>query len=188
MTNNSSDDDAEEENSNEDVADPHNYSKLVDSTLLEDDKPTVSYCVDWVKRKGAGRKSIKGRPPKPDTTLMSAAEAKDALDRWEKDWKRDRDKLRRNRQSNDGCSFVDGGSIEYTGCTEGILQPMVTVSDYPLLEGHTFPNKETLLMRVAEEANLFGVWTKIVHSDGLQVDVRGADGDPFHVLGYYGLN
>ncbi len=65
---------------------------------------------------------------------------------------------------------------------------MVTVSDYPLLEGHTFPDKETLLMRVAEEANLFGVWTKIVRSDGLQVDVRGANGDPFHVVGYFGLN
>jgi hypothetical protein len=105
MTSNSIDDDAEEESSAEDVADPHNYSKLVDSTLLEDDEPTVSYRVDWVKGKGAGRKSIKGRPPKPNTTLMSAAEAKDALDRWEKDWKRDSDKLRRNRQSNvDRCS------------------------------------------------------------------------------------
>ena len=70
---------------------------------------------------------------------------------------RDRDKLWRNRQGDvDGCSFVDGGTIEYTGCTGGILQPMVTVSSSPLLEGHTFPNKETLLMRVAEEANLFG--------------------------------
>jgi hypothetical protein len=189
MTSNSFDDDAEEESSAEDVADPHNYSKLVDSTLLEDDEPTVSYRVDWVKGKGAGQKSIQGWPPKLNTTLMSAAEAKDALDRWGKDWKRDRDKLRRNPQSNvDECSFVDGGSLEYTGCTEGILRPMVTVSGNPLLEGHTFPDKETLLMRVAEEANLFGVWIKIVRIDGLQVDVRGADGDPFHVVGYYGLN
>jgi hypothetical protein len=68
-----------------------------------------------------------------------------------------------------------------------MLQTMVTVSSSPLLEGHTLPNKETLLMRIAEEANLFGVWIKIVRSDGLQVDVRGADGDLFHVLGYYGL-
>jgi hypothetical protein len=98
-----------------------NYSKLVDSKLLEDDEPTVSYRVNWVKGKGAGQKSIKGWPPKPNTTLMLAAEAKDALDLWEKDWKRDRDKLWRNRQSNDGYSFVDGGSIKYTGCTEGIL-------------------------------------------------------------------
>jgi hypothetical protein len=189
MTSNSSDNDAEEENFAEDVADPQNYSKLVDSTLLEDDEPTVSYRVDWVKGKGAGQKSIKGRPPKPDTTLMSSAEAKDAIDRWEKDWKRDRDKLRRNPQSNvDGCSFVDGGSLKYTGCTEGVLQPMVNVSSSPLLEGHTFPDKETLLMRVAEEANLFGVWIKIARSGGLQVDVREIDGDPFHVVGYYGLN
>jgi hypothetical protein len=116
MTSNSSDNDAEEENSNEDVADPHNYSKLVDSTLLEDDEPTVSFCVDWVKGKSAGQRSIKGRPPKPDTSLMSADEAKDAIDHWEKDWKRDRDKLWRNRQKNvDGCSFVDGGTLKYTG-------------------------------------------------------------------------
>jgi hypothetical protein len=80
MTNNSSDDDAEEENSNEDDADPHHYSKLVDSLLLEDDEPSVSNHVDWVKGKGAGRKSIKGRPPKPDTTLLSADDAKDAID------------------------------------------------------------------------------------------------------------
>ena len=138
MTNNSSDDDAEEENSDEDDADLHHYSKLVDSLLFEDDKPSVSYCVDWVKGKGAGQKSIKGRPPKPDTTLMSADDAKDAIDRWEKDWKRDRDKLWRNCQGNvDGCSFVDGGTIDYTGCTDGILRPMVTVSNSPLLEGHT---------------------------------------------------
>jgi hypothetical protein len=105
MTSNSCDDDAEEENSNEDVADPHHYSKLVDSLLLEDDKSSASYCVDWVKGKGAGRKSIKGRPPKPDTTLMSADNAKDAIDQWEKDWKRDRDMLWRNRQGNvDECS------------------------------------------------------------------------------------
>jgi hypothetical protein len=58
MTNNSSDDDAEEENSNEDDAGPHHYSKFVDSSLLEDDKPSVSYRVDWVEGKGAGQKSI----------------------------------------------------------------------------------------------------------------------------------
>jgi hypothetical protein len=70
---------------------------------------------------------------------------------------------------------------------KAFCDPWVTVSGNPLLEGHTFPDKETLLMRVAEEANLFGVWIKIVR-DGLQVDVRGVNGDPFHVVGYYGLN
>ncbi len=53
---------------------------LADSLLLEDDEPSVSYRVDWVKGKGAGQKSIKGHPPKPDTTIMSADDAKDAID------------------------------------------------------------------------------------------------------------
>ena len=84
-------------------------------------------------------------------------------------------------------SLVDG-TIGYTGCTDHILQPMVNVNvtDTPLLEGQTFPDKETLLMRIAEEANLYGVWIKIVCSDGFQDDVKGADWwNPFHVLGYY---
>jgi hypothetical protein len=51
MINNSGDNDAVEENSNEDDADPHHYSKLVDNSLLEDDEPSVSYRVDWVKGK-----------------------------------------------------------------------------------------------------------------------------------------
>ena len=48
MTSNSTGDDAEEDSSAEDVADPHKYAKLVDSDFLEDDEPAVSYCVDWV--------------------------------------------------------------------------------------------------------------------------------------------
>jgi hypothetical protein len=37
MTNNSSEDESVEDNSDEDDADLHNYSKLVDSSILEDD-------------------------------------------------------------------------------------------------------------------------------------------------------
>ena len=62
MTSNSTGDDAEEDSSAEDVADPHNYAELVDSELLEDDEPAVSYRVDWVKGKGAGQKSIRAGP------------------------------------------------------------------------------------------------------------------------------
>ncbi len=36
--------------------------------------------------------------------------------------------------------------------------------------------------------NILDVMKAFCGSDGLQVDVRGADGDPFHVVGYYGLN
>ena len=42
----------------------NDYSELVDSSLLEDEELSVSYRVDWVKGKGAGRKPNKGRPPR----------------------------------------------------------------------------------------------------------------------------
>ncbi len=64
---------------------------------------------------------------------------------------------------------------------------MVDVTNFPLLEGQTFPDKETLLMWIVQEADLYGLWITIVCSDGFQVDVRGAIGDPFYVLSYYGV-
>ncbi len=85
----------------------------------------------------------------------------------------------------DGCSFVDG-TTGYTGCISQKFRPMVEVTNAPLLEGHTFPDKEIALMRIVEEANLYGVRIKIIQSDGFQVDARGVNGDPFHVVTYYG--
>ena len=34
------------------------FEGLVDSSLLEDDVPSQSFCVPWVRGKGAGRKVI----------------------------------------------------------------------------------------------------------------------------------
>ena len=42
-------------------------------------------------------------------------------------------------------------------------------------------------MRIREEAILYGVRIKIIRSDSVQVDVSGANGDPFHVRGTYSL-
>ena len=59
------------------------------------------------------------------------------------------------------CSVWDG-TIEYTGCLSGQLRLMTDVTKYGLQKGYTFPDKEPLLMRIAKEANLFGVRIKIV--------------------------
>ncbi len=180
--------DDEESDDNDSKCDSHRYSKFIDSLLLEDEEPPESYRVDWVKGKGAGRKANKGRPPQPDTTLMTADEAEEAIRKWEKNWKRDRDKLHRKSHGGrtmDGCSFKYG-TTGYTGCISETFQQMVEVTNAPFLEGHTFPDKEIVLMRIVEEANLYGVWIKIIRSDGLQVDARGLNGYPFHVVAYYG--
>jgi hypothetical protein len=65
--------DDEESDDDNSKCDSHCYFKFIDSSLiLEDEEPPESYCVDWVKGKGAGRKANKGRLPRPDTTLMTA--------------------------------------------------------------------------------------------------------------------
>ncbi len=71
--------DDEESDDDDSKCDLHRYSKFIDSLLLEDEEPPESYCVDWVKGKGAGRKANKGHPPQPDTTLMTADEAEEAI-------------------------------------------------------------------------------------------------------------
>jgi hypothetical protein len=66
------------------------------------------------------------------------------------------------------------------------LQRMVDVRSSPLLEGHTFPFKDILMIRIAEEANLYSVREKTIHSDGFRVLAKGVDGDSFHVSAVYG--
>jgi hypothetical protein len=55
--------DDKESDDNNSKCDSHCYSKFINSLLLEDEEPPESYCVDWVKGKGAGRKANKGHPP-----------------------------------------------------------------------------------------------------------------------------
>jgi hypothetical protein len=63
---------------------------------------------------------------------------------------------------------------------------VVEVTNAPLLEGHVFSDKEIVLMWIVEEANLYGVRIKIIRSDVFQVEARGVNGDPFHVVACYG--
>jgi hypothetical protein len=53
-----------------------------------------------------------------------------------------------------------------------------------LLKGHTFPTKEILLIRIAEEANFCGCQIAIVQSDNYQVYVRGYAGSLFQIKAF----
>jgi len=96
------------------------------------------YRVPSVRGKGGGRQPNPNPPPRPNTEGMSAAEAKNALDRWEKDWQ-----------------------IE-----------------------HTFPTKNITLLRIAEEANLWGVRIILKRSDTHQIRSVGLQ-DTFYVVAYF---
>ena len=53
----------------------------------------------------------------------------------------------------------------YSGCLSPFLRPMADVQKGRLEVNHTFPDKNILLMQVAEEANLRGVNLFCARSD-----------------------
>ena len=63
---------------------------------------------------------------------------------------------------------------------------MTDVKATPLKVGDTFPTKETMILRIVEEANLYGVRMAIKRSDTFQVDARGLKRDTIHVHGTLG--
>jgi hypothetical protein len=64
---------------------------------------------------------------------------------------------------------------------------MTDVKATPLKVGDTFLTKETMILRIVEEANLYGVRIAIKRSDTFQVDARGLNRGSFHVHGNFGI-
>ncbi len=170
---------ADDRNKPEGEDQANRFEDIVDSSLLEDDVPSQSFRVPWVRGKGAGRKANKGRPPCPDTKNMTELEAEMAIKKWQVEWmqKRDKDQRKSRKEDSDGV-FIDEGNT-FTGCIDTTLRRMIDVRKAPLLLGHTFPFKDMLMMRIAEEANLFGVRVKTTQSDSFQLCMNGVDGDSF---------
>jgi hypothetical protein len=63
---------------------------------------------------------------------------------------------------------------------------MTEVKASPLKVGDTFSKKDRMLLRIVEEANLYGVCMAIKRSDTFQVNTHGLNGDAFHVYGNFG--
>ena len=143
------------------------------------------YRVPSVRGKRGGRKANPNRPPRPNTDGMSAEEAKEALDHWDKDWRRTKDRARRAlaHQVNKGEGSLDE-SKAYTGVCDVTIRLMTEVELHPLELGHTFPTKDICLMRIAEEANLWGVRILMKRSDTHQIRAVGLL-DSFDVVAYY---
>ncbi len=143
------------------------------------------YRVPSVRGKGGGRQPNPNPPPRPNTEGMSAAEAKNALDRWEKDWRSTKDKARRAlaHQVNQGEGSLDD-SRSFTGVCDLTMRLMTEVKLHPLQIEHTFPTKNITLLRIAEEANLWGVRIILKRSDTHQIRSVGLQ-DTFYVVAYF---
>ena len=163
-------------------SDNEDDGKLYKSSLFNDDVDDDSiddtaYRVESAKGAGAGRKANPGCPEKPNTDGMSKKESEEALRRWEKSWKHEKDRER--RKSAHGKAIDE--TITYTGVVSDLLRPMTEVKLTPMKVGDNFPTKCILTLRIVEEANLYGVCIAFKRSNSFQVDVCGLVGDTFHV-------
>jgi hypothetical protein len=90
---------------------------------------------------------------------LTEQEAEAALKKWHQDRKQYVDKMRRAKrraESSMGESLCDFEG-NHSGVCMDLLYPMTKVAQFPLMEGHIFPNKEILLMLISKEANILGV-------------------------------
>ena len=78
-----------------------------------------------------------------------------------------------DRQRKIDAASGDVTCTSFTGDCTKTIRPMVEVETSPLRKNHTFPEKNILLIRIAEETNLRGIRTHAVKSNPMILHVRG---------------
>jgi hypothetical protein len=153
-----------------------------DNELFQDDttednaeEDMAYYRVNTTGRQGHSLAT--GGPPRPDTSVMTAVEAQDAIKEWRVLRKAHTNKMQREHRLLFGSNAAT--EDEYSCVVDARLWLMSDVEVTLLLKGHTFPTKEILLIRIAEEANFCGCQIAIVWSNNYQVHVRGCAGSLF---------
>ncbi len=141
-----------------------------DDELFQDDVEEEDMTYYCSVRKGSGRPLLMdGGPPRPDTEDMTAVGAAMAINDWRVTRKAFRDKQTRLRKSM-GSTVSD---LLFPGVLNERLRTMTEVEDSPLKVEDTFPSKEILLIRTAEEANFSGCSTSAKRSDDRRLQIIG---------------
>ena len=122
----------------------------------------------------------RGGPQRPDTSGMTKAGPDAEIKKWRKARKKYTDgllaakaKLRKSLED-DKDEYDD--AIVYLGVSTPFLRPMSAVESQPMCVDHTYPSKEVLLLRIAEEANLHNVEVANVRSCNKRVYYDGRGG------------
>jgi hypothetical protein len=183
--------DTEEEKSEEEEEDKDDEEYYpFDKGLFEDEKGDILdddyyHDTEFHGKGASGSKLTPGGPQKPDTTSMCEVEAEKVLKKWRKERKRYTDgvALQKRRELLDDFTFDES---TYTGVLSDKIRLMSQVEDSPMKVGHTYPTKEIVLIRIAEEANLSGCMIKIARSCSQRVIASGArDGHTFCIKVLY---
>jgi len=154
-----------------------------DSDFADDIPPAdMSYYRDTKDMRG--RKLTKGGPERPDTSGMTKASAEAEIKKWRKARKKYTDGLlaakAKMRNSLEEPDDYDD-AVVYRGVTTPFLRTMADVEAQPMCVDHNYPSKEVLLVRIAEEANLYNVEVANVRSCNKRVYYDGRGGAQFHV-------
>ena len=64
---------------------------------------------------------------------------------------------------------------DYTEDVTPTLRPMAQVINFHLKKGHTFPDKDLIVLRIAEEASFCSISFQTDKSDELKLYCRGSD-------------
>ena len=149
-----------------------------DKGLFEDEKGDILdddyyHDTEFHGKGASGRKLTPGGPQKPDTTSMGEVEAEQVLKNWRKERKKYTDgvALQKRRELLDDFTFDES---TYTGVLSDKIRLMSQVEDSPMKVGHTYPTKEMVLIRIAEEANLSGCMITISRSCSKRIFASGA--------------
>ncbi len=124
-----------------------------DDELSQDDVEEEDMTYYRSVRKVSGRPLLMdGGPPRPDTEDMTAAGAEMAIKDWRVERKAFRDKQTRLLRKSTGSTVSD---LVFTDVLNERLRTMTEVEDTPLKVDDTLPSKEILLIRTAEECDVF---------------------------------
>ena len=156
-----------------------------DDSDFADEKPPADMSYYRDTNDMHGRNLIRGGPERPATSGMTEAGANTEIKKWRKARKKYTDgllaakaKLRKSLEETDN---YDDDAIAYLGVTTPFLRPMSAVEAQPMCVDHNYPSKEVLLVRIAEEANLYNVEVANVRSCNKQVYYDGRGGAQFKV-------
>ena len=117
----------------------------------------------------------RGRPKKGERAHHSTSPKSDASI---KERKRLYNKERKKKLS----SPTKNVKKSYTGKHHPTLRTMAEREKYRLRKGHMFSNKEILLLKIKEEANLRGISIRLEKSDSIRVICWSRDDNQFFVM------
>jgi hypothetical protein len=127
------------------------------------------------KNPNSSKLRVKGGDQRPDVSDLSEKEAEEVIDKWRKQRKAFTDKVNRAavRADHEMRKFEFDSREEALGDHSTQLRAMSVVNACRLSAGHVFQLKDTLRLRIVEEANLRRVKIKVMRSDIENLIVAG---------------